>query len=118
MNTRGEVPICFDVVASDHRFIDLLSDKVSGPGTDSSDVEFRTKFSCLSCRYRVQGIEINAKMHTDDHSSRMIAIGVRYEVMGGDMNGNVYKLMADENGVTVWVNDEASHSFGYGDING
>ena len=48
----------------------------------------------------------------------MIAIGVRYEVMGGDKNGNVYKLMADENGVTVWVNDEASHSFGYGDING
>ena len=33
VNTRGEVPICFDVVASDHRFVDLLSDKVSGTGT-------------------------------------------------------------------------------------
>ena len=67
-------------------------------------------------KYSTKGIEINAEMHTDDHSSRMIAIGVRYEVMGG--SGHVYKLMADENGVTVWVNDEPSHSFGYGDING
>ena len=64
------------------------------------------------------GIEINSEMHTDDHSSRMIAIGVRYEVMGGNVQGNIYKLMADENGVTVWVNDEPSHSFGYDDING
>ena len=90
--SKGQTPVCFDLVASDHRFVDLLSDEKNG-------------------------LEINGELHTLESTSRIITLGLRYEVQGDDENEtkqNVYRIMMDEHGISIWMNDIPLHEIHYG----
>ena len=44
------------------------------------------------------------------------AIGLRYEVMNHDNDAkqNIYQIMMDEHGMTIWMNDISLHEVHYG----
>ena len=80
----GGTKICFNFVGDDHRFVDLISDAVTG-------------------------FEVNAEIKTLRDTSRLIQIGIKYA-----FENQEYRFMMDDTGISIWKNLVIEETISYG----